>query len=238
MMIPQGELMKLFEQLSNRNLPVRLLNTYRGFPVAHEARVVSTRKGYLVLDVHPEQATCLSLENKTYVQAELLPEAYKAQVVAVDLAKNQAVLSEFTSAGNALGKRMAVRVQPQAPVEAVIYDGEHRVPGQLVDISTSGVGIFTVATYIYSDLCFEKGMSVFIDFRMPSTEDIIRLKGKINSVTHQQGTFLHRLGLSILPNPNAEPALKQYVTLRQQEIVDELKRVSASMRQEQPRRIN
>ena len=236
-MIPQGELMQLFEQLSSRNQPVRLLNTYRGVPVAHEARVISTHKGYVVLDVHPEQATCLSLENKTYVQAELLPEVYQAQVVAVDVAKKQSVLTEFTGAGNALGKRMTVRVQPQAPVEVELNDGEHRVSGQLVDISATGVGIFTVAAYIYSDLSFEKGMTVFIDFCLPIAQDFIRLNGKINGIAHQQGTFLHRLGLSILPDPDAEPNLKRYVTLRQQEILDELKRVTASMCQEPPHKL-
>lgn len=231
-MIAQKALIQLFEQILKKKMPVRLLNTYRGVPVAHEARLVSAHKGYVVVDLHPEQATCLGLENKTYIQAELLPEVFRAQVAAIDLAKNQAVLTGFVGAGTTLGKRLAVRVQPQQPVEVVVYDGEHRVPGTLVDISAEGVGIFTVATYIYSDLCYEKGMSVFIDFFLPSTGEIIRLKGKINGVAHKQGTFLHRLGLSILPDPNAEPALKQYVDLRQQEILDELKRVSASMRQE------
>jgi len=231
-MIKHDELMHLLGQLSNIGQPVMLLNTYRGIPVSHPASVVSIHKGYVVLGVHPDQATCLSLENKTYLQSELLPEVYKAQAVAVDVVKNEAILTEFTSAGTSLGKRMTVRVQPQNPVEVTLYDGEHRVPGQLVDISSKGVGIFTVATYIYTDLCFEKGTKVYIDFRLPITDAFIRLGGKINTVAHQQGTFLHRLGLSILPNPDAEPALKQYVALRQQEILEELKQISASMRQE------
>ena len=231
-MIPLVELMRLFSQLSARNQPVLLLNTYRGVPVSHEARVISIHKGYVVFGVHPEQAACLSLEEKTYVQSELLPEVYNAHVVAVDLAKNQSILTEFTGAGTSLGKRMTVRVQPQEPIEVELYDGEHRVPGQLVDISSTGMGIFTVATYIYSDLSFDKGTKVYIDFRLPVTDDFVRLQGRINSVAHQQGTFLHRLGLSILPNPDAEPMLKRYVDLRQQEILDELQRVSASMRQE------
>ena len=105
-MIAQRALIQLFEQILKKKMPVRLLNTYRGVPVAHEARLVSVHKGYVVVDLHPEQATCLGLENKTYIQAELLPEVIQAQVAAIDLAKNQAVWSQLgyeRRSPNALG---------------------------------------------------------------------------------------------------------------------------------------
>lgn len=231
-MISFPELMRLFAQHMSQNQPVKLLNTYRGVPITHAADVISIHKGYVVFSVHPEQAACLSLENQTYVQSELLPEVFKAYVVAVDMARNQAVLNEFTSAGTALGKRMTVRVQPQKPLEVALHDGVHRVPGQLADISSKGVGIFTVAAYTYGDLCFEKGTKIYIEFQLPITDTFIRLSGKINSLTHQRGTFLHRLGLSISPDPQAEAALTQYVTSRQQEILEELKRVAECMHQD------
>jgi len=226
------DVLKQFDVIADQEKPIRLINAYRGMPVSYEANIVTINQGYVALKVHPYQATCMALEGKTHVQSDLLSEVYRAKAVAVDVLKSQAILTEFTGAGGTVGNRMTVRVQPREPIDAEIYDGEHRIPGKLADISSTGVGVFTFATYIYGDLTFEKGGKVFIDFRLPIAESIVRCQGKITSLVHQAGTFLHRLGLQITAIPASEPVLLQYVAMRQEEILEELKRVYKSMYQD------
>ncbi len=226
------EVMKQFEAIAAQEKPIRLINAYRGIPISYEASIVTINQGYVALRVHPYQATCMALEGKTHVQSELLSEVYRAKAVAVDVMKNQAILTEFIGAGSTVGNRMTARVQPREPIDAEIYDGEHRIPGKLADISPSGVGVFTFATYIYGDLTFEKGGKIFVDFLLPTSDEVVRCQGKITSLVHQPGTFLHRLGMQIAPTPSSEPVLHQYVALREEEILDELKRVYKSMYQD------
>ncbi len=226
------DVMKQFEAIAAQEKPIHLINSYRGIPVSYEASIVTINQGYVALKVHPYQATCMALEGKTHVQSDLLPEVYRAKAVAVDVLKSQAILTEFAGVGGTVGNRMTARVQPREPIDAEIYDGEHRIPGKLADISPTGVGVFTFATYIYGDLTFEKGGKVFVDFRLPTSEPVIRCQGKITSLVHQAGTFLHRLGLQITATPSSEPLLQQYVALRQEEILDEMKRVYKSMYQD------
>ncbi len=226
------DIMKHFEAIASEQKPLRLINSYRGIPISYEASIVTINQGYVALKAHPYQATCMALEGKTHVQSDLLPEVYQAKAVAVDVLKSQAILTEFSGAGVTVGNRMTVRVQPREPIDAEIYDGEHRIPGNLADISSSGVGVFTFATYIYGDLTFQKGVKVFVDFRLPTSEPVVRCQGKITSLVHQPGTFLHRLGLQIWSTPASEPLLQQYVAVRQEEILDELKRVYKSMYQD------
>ena len=233
-MAPLDEILKIFAQMATKAHMLTLLNTYRGVPVNNEAEVVSIHQGYVVFKVHPFQSACLNLEGSTFIQSKLLPEVFRAKSVAVDFTKNQAILTEFTGVGNSIGKRGFIRVQPKEPVEAELYDGEHRVPAKLSDISTAGVGVFTFATYIYGDLSFEKGAVIYIDFPLPSTNRIIRLQGKITSLIHQQGTFLHRLGLEIAPNPSLDNLLLQYIEARQAEILEELHVYYESMQRASP----
>ncbi len=222
-------LIKGFEQAAAQGKPVRLMNTYRGIPVTYDARIIMINQGYLALNVHPYQATCLALEGKTYVQTESIQEIYQAKSVAIDLVKCQAILTEFTRAPYSLGKRLAIRVQPKEPIDTEIYDGEHRIPGKLADISPIGVGVFIFATYIYGELTFKKGQEVFVDFRLPTSERLIRCRGKVTSVVHQSGSFLHRMGFAINTNPIGEPLLHEYVAARQEELLEELRRVHDSM---------
>lgn len=233
-MVPLDAILKIFSQMAAKSQPVVLLNTYRGIPVSNEAQVMSIHQGYVIFKVHPYQAACMNLEGRTFIQSRLLPEVYRAKTVVVDFAKNQAILTEFVGAGNSIGKRMITRVQPKEPVEAELYDGEHRVPARLSDISTAGIGVFTFATYIYGDLSFERGAQIYIDFKLPTTNRIIRLQGKITSLVHQQGTFLHRLGLEIVPNPSLEHLLKEYVEARQAELLEELRLYYESMQRLSP----
>jgi len=231
------DLMVRFGVIHDTQKPLQLLNSYRGLPIAYEASIITISQGYLACKVHEYQAVCMALEGKTYVQSSLLPEILQARPVAVDVLKKEAILTEFVGVGQSVGKRTAVRVQPKEPADVEIYDGEHRIPGKLADISSSGVGVFTFATYIYGDLMFTKNSDVFVDVRLPGFDQILRFEGKINSVAHQKGTFLHRLGVKIQPNPAAEPILQAYVNRRQEEVMQELRAIYESMVRDKERKI-
>jgi hypothetical protein len=237
LMTPNNDIMKLFGTIAEQKKLLKLINAYRGIPISYDAKVITISQGYVALSVHEYQAVCMTLEGKTYVQSDLLPEVFQARAVAVDVSTKQAILTEFVGVGHSVGKRMAVRVQPKEPADVEIYDGERRIPGKLADISTSGVGVFTFATYIYGDLSFEKNANVFVDVRMPLTDIILRFEGKVTSVAHQKGTFLHRLGVKLFPNAAAEPTLTRYISLRQEEVLRELKAIYETMVQEREKRV-
>ena len=222
-------LMRGIEQIAAKKQPVVLLNTYRGIPVMHEAAVLSVNKGYVTVRVHPFQAACLALQGETYLKSDQLPGIYRAQAVAVDVPKDQAVITEFTDAGATIGKRGTTRVQPKEPLDVELYDGEHRFTGKLADISTAGMGILTLAAHIYGDLALSTGSLVSIDFRLPQSEELMQYQSKVASMVHKAGTFLHRLGLVLLPDPVMEFKLRQYLALRQDELLEELKRIHESM---------
>ena len=56
----------------------------------------------------------------------------------------------------------------------------------MADISTSGVGLFTFATHVYGDLPFEVNREVFVDFRLPTAEAVVRFQGVVTSVADKQ----------------------------------------------------
>jgi hypothetical protein len=231
-MEPHDNVMRLFHMLLSAGEPLTLLNNYRGFPVAHKATILALEQGYVAIGIHNHQAVSMALEGKTFIQNRRLPEVIRASVMAVDMVKKRAVLTEFEPAGDEIGKRRTIRVFPRDPLEADIYDGRRRLSGKIADISTSGVGVFTFAAYVYGNLSFELDKEVFVDFRLPTTDAVVRFHGTVTSVADKQDAHLHRLGVHIYPNPEVQPLLDAYIHQRQEETERELTLIFQSMCQE------
>ncbi len=227
------EILKSFATIQERDRPLWLLNTYRGIPVSHPAKVLDVSQTQVSVSIHEHQAISMLIEGKTYLQSDYLPEVIRADSVRVDVSNKQALLSEFVGVGDAVGKRAFTRVQPEAPIDAEIYDGQRRIGGQIADMSVGGLGIFTFAATIYGDLSFEKGKEVFVDFKLPAMEEVLRFQGVVTSILQGAETFQYRLGVQIFINPEAEPLLQEYIARRRVEILEELQEKYESVRQEE-----
>jgi hypothetical protein len=230
-MADQGELMGLFSNLVSDKQPVRLYNTYRGLSFSHSADILAVDQGKVVSQVHRHQAVSMALEGRTHLHCSTLPEVIRANVIEVDFSRKQATLSEFSKAGDAIGKRTMVRVQPSESLEAEICDGRRRIRGRIADISTNGLCIFTFHAYMYG-MFFGIDREVFVDFKPPNAETIVRFTGIIVNINNQEGSYLHRLGLKIFPNPEIEPLIEEYITHQQTLIMHEMEQTYRSMRQE------
>jgi len=228
-MVLRDEMMFLFKQVLDSRQPVTLINTYRGFPISYPASLMAVDQGYVAMTVHEYQAVAIALEGKTYMQSSVLPEVIQGMAVGVDVARKRVAVTELKGVGHSVGRRASIRVQPSDPIDAEIYDGRRRIAGKIADISTRGVGIFTFAAYIYGDLSFEKDKEVYIDFRLPNADSILRFQGVIASIAAQKATYMHRLGLKIFPSSEVEPLLQEYINQRKDETVLELKLVYESM---------
>jgi hypothetical protein len=220
-MIDQEQLMEIFQYLSSEQGVVKLYNTYRGLPLDGDTVVYKVDEGQITTGVFGYQAVSMALDGKTHMQIPRLPNPLRATVVEVDIKKKRAVLSDFTSIEGSLGHRTTVRVEPSETLEVTIYDGRQRLGGKVVDISTEGMCIYTFFAQMYG-LKFEHDKEVFIDFKPPFSNTMIRSKGVITRMTSQQASGFHRLGLKIYPSSEVKPMLDEYILRRQKELMNEM----------------
>lgn len=236
-MANQPEIMGIFSHLATGKVPVRLYNTYRGLPFNHYAEILGVEQDTVTARVHRHQAVGMATEGRTHLEVKPFPEVMCANVVELDFRKKQAILSEFTGVGDAVGKRTNVRVQPGEPLEAQITDGRRWVRGRIANISASGMCIFTYTTSMY---CLAFGLDrldheVFVDFKPPRFDCMVRFMGVITNIREQEGSCLHRLGLRIFPNPEVQPLLDDYIAWQQQAIMREVELAYHSMCHENTR---
>jgi hypothetical protein len=232
-MFQGDEILTGLQAFADTNQPVRLINSYRGIPVAYSSRVIAVGAGNGVFGINEYQSVCLALDGKTYIQHPDLPEILRARAVAVNIPLKEATLTEFVKAGTSLGNRLYTRVQPKEPIDAEIKIGRHLLSCQLVDVSLNGVGVITLGTYTYGDLGAGKGSKVQFYFTLPPTHTPVQLMGQITSVADTQNSQQHRLGYKTFPDNNVDLLLLEYVALRRDELMRELSMVYATMRRQQ-----
>ncbi len=230
-MADQGKLMGIFSHLISEQKPMTLYNTYRGLPFSYDADILAVEQGSLVTRVDRHQAVSMASEGRTHLYNETFPEVIRANVVGVDFKKRQATLHEFVGVGESIGKRSNIRVQPDESLEAEVYDGRRRIRGRIADISDSGMCIFTFAADMYG-LSLRIGWEVYIDFMPPNTDTTVRFLGVVTNLNYHDGSYLHRLGLKIYPNPEIKPLLEEYIVKQQRVILEEMDQTYQLMIQE------
>lgn len=227
-----SQVMARIQELAENEQPLILLNTYRGVPVVTTARIINVSSGYVAVGVHEYQAVCMSLDGNTHVQSDYLNNVFQADAVAVDVLKKQAILTDFIAVEEGVGKRVDVRVRPENPLDVEISGGEFSISGKVADISTSGVGIYTLAAYVYEDLPLERGEPVFVDIKLPSSGRVLRLPGEVSNLIQREGNVIQRIGVRIDAKTLLVEDLQAYISERQESILHELQLIYDTMRQE------
>jgi hypothetical protein len=215
---------------------VRLINTYRGVPIASEATVLAQGDHFLKLSVSKYQAVCLEITRQTYIKCTRSP-VLSANVVDMNLAKETTVLSDFCLADQNIDGRNAIRVEPKEPVQLILWgaDPEKYCIAELADISTSGLGIYVISIRLGAQYSISDGGEINVRMKLPAVqqgiENLVTLHGRVTYNLYAMDYPYLRLGLNLLPDAEANLLISQYVAERQREIVREVKLLYTLLRQ-------
>ena len=166
-----------------------------------------------MLKVEPPGSICLESQEQTIVLSRGLPEAVRARVVAFDLVSGELRLSDFSYVGSHFGERMIARVQPEDTINVEIEVEEEKYAGTLVDVSLSGVGVFTMENV------FQRGQ--MLQLTLPLPEGKVTLPGKILNTTESPNGQI-RLSIGFTRKAQEIAVVMRYIKDRRIEILTEI----------------
>jgi len=191
--------------------PMDLLNVYQGLPVLYRAQALLVGDDRAVISFQQPEAVCLQLEGKTTILSELLAGPVNAAVEDVDLQAGRAVVHSFSYSFK-VGHRMSVRVTLAHPASATLSSGLQQLTGTAADIGMTGVGVILSTPEAAQTL--RRGAVVLLRLTLEAAP--LELSGLVRYV---RGS---RVGVTLMPTAAAR-SLHQYVHLRQEEILNELR---------------
>lgn len=191
-----------------------ILNFYKSFPITCKARVEEIDRDTVLLYVQPPGSVCLESQADTIVLSRGLPEAVRARIVSFDLVQGLLRLNDFSYVGSNFGERMIARVQPEETIEIEIEAADRRITGTLVDVSLSGVGVYT------KERDFQRGQLLLLTLPLP--EGKVTLPGKVLNVTQAQDQDATRLSIGFTRNAQEIAVVMRYIKERRTEILTEI----------------
>ncbi len=198
------------------NQELDILNFHKGFPVTCKAQVENIERETVSLRVEPPGSVCLESQEHTIVLSRGLPEAVRARIVSFDLPSGTLLLSDFSYVGSHFGERMIARVQPEDTIEVEIDAGEEKITGTLVDVSLSGVGLYTQTAN------FERGQLLMLTLPLP--EGKVTMPGKVLNVS-EAPLGQTRLSIGFTRNAQEITVVMRYIKERRSEILSEIERM-------------
>lgn len=220
-MFGSNDLVEILQYLVATGHPVRLLNNYKGIPIAYEGTIIQETPDGFIAQVNKYQNVCMEVERVTFIQSDQLPAVIRARVLSVDIVNAVSLLGDFQVAPGSIGGREAVRVQPKEPIQVVLSNARRKITGELVDISVSGVGITFVTSFLYNPDLVKKAV-VTVELKLPIDEGKLKIQGSLASVLNKR-TGSYRLGVTMNPDSNTRQVIARFVAMRQAEILRELR---------------
>lgn len=214
----QAEIVSTLAALKGQN--VKLINYYKGIPLAYQASVVSVTRGVVDLDVPEVQAYTVEQARSTFIRSPKFKHDLFAKAQYVNVKKKAVTLSSFAYVEIMAERRNFVRVQVEPQPLVALEASQGATEGALFDISLSG---FSVEIDHFYPLEPRTEAQAHFSLREPDSGKLltIKLPAVLVSVDGDKSPYHYRFSFD--PDKMLEQRISHYIFQRQIEIIRQVK---------------
>jgi len=195
-LISSIDLLQVLRQIANNRSEIKLLNIYKGLPISYDTNIDYVNDAEIQVPSNKHQLACLYYQGESFLQIEELPFIIRSQVMSLNLAKQNAVFSNFEMVKNNIGNRTEIRVEPDKPlVVSIKFKGSvSDMFAPLTDISAGGASMYFEAYMFPSRLC-HPGNELTMTLSLPDS-----VSHKIKKLSQKPGIDSRKPNLSLRTN--------------------------------------
>lgn len=199
-----------------------LHNLFNGVPIKEEVVIAKFEEGIAQIRVSSPKIHFYTKEEFTFIQHERIPNIIKARIIKADPVKSLLVLKDLEFLDASPVERGDIRVQPQKPINAMLlFNKAKLLDAVIANISESSIAlqakIADVEKLLHKE-CLDKELE--IEFQLPTDKSFltkISVKAVIFSIINET------IVLTIHPSVFMKSKIRQYVALRQNGLLVDLK---------------
>jgi len=250
------DLLAILRQIAREQSGVRLMNIFKGLPISYDTVIASVGAAEVQVPCSKNHIACLYHQGEAYLMGESTPVVIHAKVLRLSLAKDYAVLSDFESAQDNIGKRTQIRVEPGEPIMVGIeFKGSaFKFVAPLADISANGASVFFESGMFpgrISKIGSELTMSIPLPDSMThkaqkitekaskeirktlaprqGNQVVVNAHGRVVAVTPDEESNRYRVSAHVIFKDLSRMVILQYITTRQSEIIQDLRALAEDL---------
>lgn len=206
------------------NIPIKLLNIYKGLCINNDAAIVKKNKDGIYVSFEQLQGTAMNFEKTTIIQSAGFTKDIKADVKLIDTKKRIALLKNFRFVlGNANARKNSrVTSSQRMPISMVNKKGS--LNGEILDISVNSIAIKTRLLKRIEELN-ETVMELRFTLPIKSSQDgYMKLELAAKVIFIKCNEEYCKIVVDLIETQTHESILMEYVYDRQKELIIELKK--------------
>jgi hypothetical protein len=211
---------KIFKKLSE----IKLYNFYQGLPITEIVKIANFADGIIQVFLDPIKIPFYQNEEFTFIQHDLIPVIIKAKIIKAEPTRSLMVLGKLEFLDSSPVERSGIRVEPEKEIYASLAKDSKKVTeGSIISLSENSVVLHVKPDNITKLL--EKPLwdtELTLQFQIPTQKSfltVIKTKAYIYSIVNE------KIVLNISPNTLIKSKLRNYISLRQGDLIVNLKNV-------------
>ena len=215
-------ILDIFRNIKDNGEEITFFNLYNGIPVKHTAIVTDIDEDDVAFKTMQAQNIAMKMQGKAYILKDNNFLKYiQADIVYSNFSNNTIVLTNFTYLLNMPAvNRKFIRVPPQIMAEVSLAGEKQLITrGKLFDLSINGLGVISSENNgIYAGAKIE--LSFPLELVNSKDESLITVEGKVLNIIEYSSSY--RYCIQIYPSVEIEEKIKNYVKIRESEILENL----------------
>ena len=220
---------KVLNNIFKKSSAIKLFNFYQGLPITEKVEILRFDQGLIQLKVDPIKFPFYENERFTFIQHDLIPTVIKASIVKIEPNKSLMVLGNLEFLDSSPVERSGIRVEPERDIyTSLSLENKKILDGTISSLSENSVVLHVKAESVKS--LSEKPLwntELTLQFQIPTKKSflaMVKTKAMIYSIIND------KVVLNITPNRLIKSKLRNYISIRQNDVLlnlkQELKRFS------------
>ena len=214
---------KILRKIFEKSSKIVLHNLFKGIPIKEKTRVLTYTDGIIQVKVNQNKIPFYAKEKFTFIEHDLIPDIIKASILKVDKKTSMLVLGNLEFLKSSPVERSDIRVEPSGKILASISMGPKKIAdGYITTIAENSLSL-DMSNKSISVLSKENlfGKELQISFQIIGNRNMlttIKTKAYLFSIVN------NKVVLNILPTVTTKEKIRNYISSRQNEILNILKR--------------
>ncbi len=212
----------LLERLFKKINYLKIHNHYKGIPIVEKIVILAFTKGNMIIKINKNKIPFYEQEKFCFLEHDLVPNIIQGDIIRVNPTLSTLTLSGLKFLDSSPVERSGIRIEPDRNIYAVLsFNRKDICKGYIINMSENSI-VLHVSNVSLERLASSNIANEFLTLtcQIPTKKSFmttVKLKASVFKMDSND------IVVNIFPNPPSKTKLRSYISMRQEEVLLDLK---------------